>query len=339
MAYSRRSEIVFAVAVALALLVAYRLREVLLIIYVSALFAVVIYPAVDYVHRLRIGRWSPGRGLSILLIILGGVGLITLFLIFALPPVFRDLQALAQDWPERASRINQRVKQWPVTRNFDVSALQQYAAGAVGGVLGVFRRLTEGLFGVFTWLILTAYFIIDGRRAFNWSMSLFPPERREKLRTTLVRAEDRVSRWLLGQALLMLILGSAATVTFALLGLKYYYALGVFAGLVNIVPIVGPLISFALTAVVAAFESWTTLLGVAIFYLAYQQVETAFLTPRVMKSTVDLPGLAVVIALALGGAFAGMVGALVAVPTAALLAVVIDEYVVHKDEPVESLTT
>jgi predicted PurR-regulated permease PerM len=99
----------------------------------------------------------------------------------------------------------------------------------------------------------------------------------------------------------------------------------------NIVPIIGPIVSVGLAVIVAAFDSWTKALGVLIFYLVYQQLENAFLTPKIMKSTVDLPALAVIIALAMGGSMAGVLGALVAVPTAALIAVIIDEYVVKRN--------
>jgi len=76
-------------------------------------------------------------------------------------------------------------------------------------------------------------------------------------------------------------------------------------------------------------------LGVVIFYAIYQQTESAFLSPKIMQSTVDLPGSAVLVALALGGEVAGLVGALVAVPTAALAAVLIDEYLVKKSAHAE----
>jgi predicted PurR-regulated permease PerM len=84
-------------------------------------------------------------------------------------------------------------------------------------------------------------------------------------------------------------------------------------------------------SVVALFDSPTKLVGVLAFFAVYQQLETAFLTPRIMKTTVDLPPLAVIIALSIGGALAGVLGALVAVPTAALCAVLIDEYLVKRD--------
>ena len=146
-----------------------------------------------------------------------------------------------------------------------------------------------------------------------------------------MQAERRLRKWLIGQAVLMLILGISSAIVFGLLRVKYFYALSLFAGLSNIVPILGPVVSVVLAGIVAAFDSWWKLLGVVIFYLLYQQVENAFLTPRIMRSTLNLPPLAVIIALSLGGALAGVLGALIGVPTAALVVVILDEYVVRKE--------
>jgi len=104
----------------------------------------------------------------------------------------------------------------------------------------------------------------------------------------------------------------------------------VFAGLANIVPIVGPVASVLLAAVAAAFDSWMKVVAVLAFYAVYQQLENGFLTPRIMKATVDLPALAVVVALLIGGELAGLLGGLVAVPSAALIAVFVDEYLLQR---------
>ncbi|MFB3814141.1 MAG: AI-2E family transporter [Terriglobales bacterium] len=324
----RRSEILFFVAVALALYVAWLVRNVLLLVYVSALFAVVIGPAINLVRRVRIGNWRPGRGLAILVIIVGGLGLMALFFTFALPPIFRDIQAFAADWPHRVGQLVDRIQHLPFFTEFDPRSLQQHLSAAVGGVFGLFKGIAGGVFWFFSWLILTVYFIVDGERAFQWFVSLFPPQQRERLEPTLLRAEARVSHWLIGQGALMLLLGSSSAVVFAILKIKYFYALAVLAGAANIVPIVGPLVSVAAAGVVAGLDSWPKLVGVLVFYFVYQQVENAFLTPRIMQSTVDLPPLAVIIALSLGGTLAGVLGALVAVPTAAVVAVLLDEYLV-----------
>ena len=130
--------------------------------------------------------------------------------------------------------------------------------------------------------------------------------------------------------LLMLILGGSSTIVFGFLGVRYFYALGVFAGLANFVPVLGPIATVIVAGLVAAIDSWMKVLGVVIFYLVYQQVENAYLTPRIMRSTVGLPGVAVLVALVIGSELAGVVGAVVAVPSAALMSTFIDEYAANR---------
>lgn len=326
-----RSDILFAFAMALAIVLGYVVRHVLLLIYVSALSAVVLDPAVNTVQRVCLGTWRANRGIALLVIIFAGFAFIALFVSFALPPIVRDAQQLAAVWPEKAMQLYERIRHLPISSGIQPSSMQQHIAAAMGGAVGLFRSLAGGLFGFFSWLVLTAYFILDGKRAFRWLLSMFNRAQRERLESTLLVAKQRVRHWLLGQGTLMLALGCSSALVFGLLGVRYFYALAVLSGLANIVPILGPLISLILAGIVAAFDSWTKLVGVLIFFAVYQQLENAYLTPRVMKSTVDLPPLAVVVALALGGALAGILGALIAVPSAALIAVLADEYLVQSD--------
>jgi predicted PurR-regulated permease PerM len=332
-ASEQRSNILFAYGVALFLVFLYLARDVVLLIYIAALAAVVIFPGVELVQKLRIGKWHPGRGLAILIVLLGVLVVVTVFLIFAVPPIFRDLRALAAEGPQRTAELSERLRRIPYADRIDLSALQGYAAGAVGGMLGLFKGVAGGVFAFFSWVVMTAYFIIDGEHVFKWTMSLFPTRQRTRLEPTLRRAQRRVRNWLIGQAALMLILGVASFIVFGAMRLKYFYLLAVLAGLANIIPIVGPIVTVVLASLVAATDGWGKVAGVLIFYVVYQQVENAFLTPKIMKSTVDLPPVAVIIALALGGAIAGIAGALIAVPTAAWVAVLIDEYVVKENEP------
>jgi predicted PurR-regulated permease PerM len=147
----------------------------------------------------------------------------------------------------------------------------------------------------------------------------------------MARAEVRMGKWLLGQGSLMLILGVSSTIVFEALHVRYAYALGVLMGLFNLVPVAGALVSVTLVVLVAAIDSWGRVLGVLIFYAIYAQVETSYLTPRIMRTSVDLAGLAVIVALLLGSALAGVIGAMVAVPTAVLVAVLLNEYLVKPE--------
>ena len=326
----RRADILFTLAVLGGIYAAYIVRNVLFLIYVSALFAVVLSPVIQLIGRIHIGKWRPGHGIAVLILILGLATVLTLFLVFALPPIFHDARSMATEWPKRLMEISNKARTIPFLEGLDISKIDDYIAAVSGGAFGFFTGLAGSIFGLFTGIVLTSYFIIDGERVFAWAINLVPIDQRERLSRTLLRAEDRLRHWLVGQTALMLSLGITSGIVFGSLHVKYYYVLAAFAALTNIVPVVGALASLGLSSIVAAFDSWHKLIGVLIFYAIYYQLENAFLTPKIMRTSVDLPPLGVIAALMIGGAMAGILGALVAVPTAALVAVLIDEYLVQK---------
>jgi len=334
---SAQANILFAFGVALALYTAWHVRQELVLIYVSALFAVVLMPVVRGITMLRIGKWSPGRGMAILLLLLGAAGAVTIFVVFALPPVIRDLHEFVRELPTRGPALLARIRRLPFSQRVNVAALnaklQDFASNFATYLLFSIKNWASTLFQIITGIILTVYFMLEGETAYHWILSFFPVEQRQRLDSTLARAEVRMGKWLLGQGSLMLILGLSSTIVFVLLKVRYAYALGVLMGVLNIIPIVGALISIVLAVLVAAIDSWGRVLGVVIFYAIYSQVETSYLTPRIMRTSVDLAGLSVIVALLLGAALAGVIGAMVAVPTAVLVAVLLNEYAV-KPEPI-----
>ncbi len=329
---SIRGDIAFAFIFAIALYVAWVVHDVLLIFYVSALFAVVLMPVVNGIRRLRIGKWQPSRAIAIVLLFLIVFSLAGLFLTFALPPVASDLNQFVRELPTRGPQMLARVQRLPLVRHVDLSSLnarlQDFASTSASYLLVSLRNGAGRLFDILTGVVLTVYFMLEGESAYAWFLSFFPVDRRERLDRALGRAEIRMGKWLLGQGSLMLILGLVSTITFLALKVRYAYALGVLMGLFNLIPIVGALISVSIALIVAAIDSWGRALGVLIVYLIYAQVENSFLTPRIMKSSVGLSGLAVLIALLLGASLAGVVGALVSVPTAVLVGELLDEYLV-----------
>jgi predicted PurR-regulated permease PerM len=327
---NHRSDILFFFGVLLALWMAYAVRDVLLLIYVSALFAVVLSPAIGLIQKIRIRRWQAGRGFAIVFLILLLALAGTVFMVFAFPPVYRDASQFAADWPQRLASLSERMRSLPFGHKIDPEALQKYASEIVGGAGGLFLDLAGGIFGVFTGIILTMYFIVDGERVFRWAVSLFPLDHQPRLSATLVRADHRMRNWLLGQGMLMVCLGLSSLGVYYVLGLRYFYVLAMYAGIANIVPIVGPVSAVVIASTVAALDAPERILGVVIFHALYAQFENAFLVPRIMKSTLQLSPLAVIISLSLGGSLAGVLGALVSVPTAALVAVFVDEYLVKR---------
>jgi predicted PurR-regulated permease PerM len=327
-----RKEILFTIAILLLLGLAYVARNVLLLIYVSGLFAVMVTPLVKRIESFRIGKWHPSRGLALMGIAIAGAVVMVLFFMVAVPPIYEDLQQLSSELPNKSTGIMQHIRQVPLLNRVNPEVIQREATELAAVTVRFIPSVAGGVFAFFSFLIMTAYFVLDGGTAFHWILSMLPIKAEPRFERTLLEAKDRMRRWLLAQLLLMLILGSSSALVYGLLGIRYFNVLAVFTGLANIVPIVGPVLSVMLACVVAAFDGWAKVAGVLIFYLVYQQIENAFLTPRIMKAAVGLPALSIIIALAIGGELAGLVGAVVAVPSATLVAVLMNEYLVkHPD--------
>ena len=315
------------------------LNKELRILYVSALFAVVLTPVVDSISTLRIKGWQPSRALSIVLLIVGILAALSLFLTIGLPPVLSDLRNFLTDLPQHLPQIVGKLKKLPLANRIgvdDLAARAETAASATGGyLLSALPKWLSHLFDILTAAFLCIYFMLEGAEAYKFFLSLFKPGARQRLDRTLQKAELKMSKWLLGQGLLMLILGASSLIVFGFLHVRYFILLGVLMGLFNIIPIAGGVITIVIAAGVAAIDSWAKMAGVLIFYLVYVNLENVVLTPRIMKSSVDLMGLTVLVALLIGTALAGIVGALVAVPTAALIAVLLEEYAVQPDAQIE----
>jgi predicted PurR-regulated permease PerM len=330
-----RGSILFAVGVLLLLALAWTLQKEILILYVSALFAVVLMPAVSRITKLNIRGYHPSRAVAIVLLIITVTGVLALFFTTGLPPVLRDLRNFSDELPQRIPDIAARIKKIPFANRFGVEAIAQRAVGALDATASyLFTNVPlwlSHLFDILTAAFLCIYFMLEGEHAYRFFLSLFPEAQRLRLRNTLRKAERKVSKWLVGQGTLMLILGVSSIIVFGFLHVRYFVLLGFLMGLFNIIPIAGGVITIILAACVAALDSWTKMFGVLIFYLIYVNVENAILIPRIMRSSVNLMGLTVLVSLLLGTALAGVVGALVSVPTAALITVLLEEYAVQKE--------
>ncbi|HEX4154803.1 MAG TPA: AI-2E family transporter [Acidobacteriaceae bacterium] len=330
-----RGHILFFLMMVVILLLLWRLRAVLEIVYVSALFAVVLMPVVEQVRRLHIGRWQPSRTVAVIGLVCAVFAAMALFFILALPPVVHDVQHFAADLPKRVPVLLAKLKRLPIADKLGIDSvtgkIEGLAASTASYVFATAPKWILRVMDVITAGILCIYFMLEGEFAYFYFLAFIPIGYRDRLARTLIAAEKRMSKWLIGQASLMLILGVCSTIVFGALHVRYFFLLGVLMGLFNLVPVVGGLITILLAASVAALDSWTKVLGVLIFYAIYVQIENAYLTPRIMRTSVNLMGVSVLIALLAGADLAGVVGALVAVPTAALVAVLMDEYVVQKD--------
>jgi predicted PurR-regulated permease PerM len=189
---------------------------------------------------------------------------------------------------------------------------------AVWGVLG-------GVFGLVTILIVAFYLLVDSESIVRTFVRLFPRSERARVLDACHRVATKVSAWLAGQLLLAGIIGTTAALGLWLMSVPYFYVLALIAAVGEMIPVVGPLLA-AVPAILVAFTVSPALaLGVAVFFILQQQFENHILVPKVMERQVGISAVVVIIALLLGGSLLGIMGAILAVPTAAILSVLYEE--------------
>jgi predicted PurR-regulated permease PerM len=326
------------VGVALLLAVAlYQVRTVLMLVYVSALLAIGLAPIVRAVERqklLPVGTRTFPRWLAILTLYLTLLVTVVGLGFAVIPPLVGQGQSLWRRLPDLFARGQQfLIDRGLVDHAFTMSeALQKAPTGMLGAggdavttVVGAVINVAGGVFGVVTILILTFYMLVESDTIFRRFVRLFPIEQRLRIATVSSDITVKVSAWLGGQLLLGAIIGTTATLGLWLLGMPYFFVLGFIAGVGELIPMVGPILSAIPALMVALTVSPSMALGVGVFFLVQQQFENHLLVPKLMERQVGVSAVTVIIALLMGGSLLGIVGALLAVPTAAVLQVIFDE--------------
>lgn len=311
----------------------YLVRGPLLTIYVSALFATGLAPLVQTIERQRIRVISHKRlprPAAILVIYAAVIGALAALVAAVVPPMIEQLEQFWQQLPTYIEQAQLKLASWGwIAPEASVQEIVKQAPSGSGNIVGVVLStawgFVGGLFGLVSILLLTFYFLVESSDIFDLFVRLFPAEHRARVHEVSARVGDKISAWLGGQLLLGLIIGSMSALGFFVMGVPYFFVLGVIAGIGEMIPMVGPLLSAVPAVGVALTVSPGLALGVAGYCLALQMVENNVLVPKVMGQTVGLSAVTVIVALAIGSELLGFVGALLAVPTAAIVQVLVEE--------------
>ena len=314
---------------------AYLVRDVLLLIYVSGLLAVGFSPIVRLIERqkmLPIGPRRFPRWLAILVLYLVIIGTITAIGFLVFPPLARQAQQLwgeipvmferAQQWLMDKGLLSEHLTWRQAVERADVGGGQQ----AVGTVFSAITGVVGGLFGLFTILILTFYFLVEAGPLRQTFLQLFARADRPRVDAAAREITVKVSAWLGGQLLLALVIGVTSAIGLWLMDIPFFYVLALIAGIGEMIPVVGPILAAIPAVAVAATVSLDKVLFVIIFFIVQQQFENHVLVPKIMERQVGVSAVTVILALLIGGKLMGIPGAILAVPTAAILQVLITEW-------------
>lgn len=312
----------------------YSVKEIIVILFLVFIFVAAINPIVTKMQR------RVPRVVAVLLVYLGlfliAVGVSTL----VFQPLISQLNSLAITIPEKINDLVP-ILGFKVGNGRDLfiqvaSGLQRFS-GTISSLSGDIVNTTFGIFGgiftAFTILVLSFYLLLEEEAAKHFLDNVLPPNQRDRIFRLIIKVSDKMGAWVRGQLLLMLIIGLLDLVVLLVLGVQAPLALAIWGGLMEVIPYLGPILG-ALPAVIVALVAGTPLqaLIVAILMIVVvQQLEGQFLVPKVMQKTVGLSPVIVIIALLIGGKLFGIYGAVLAIPIAAIVAVLVEEWSnVHK---------
>ena len=330
-----------------------KLQSVLVQVLLAVIVAAGMTPLVDRAarpYRLigRRGRTvTPPRAVVVLAVYLVLIATIVLIGSVVVPPVVDDTEALVRSIPSYVGDFEEWVlalpQRYPFLPTFGeedlatglvdqiqslVSQLGSQLSGLLGQTLTVLRFLvgflSGALNGIFV-LVLALYITQDSERILRYLVAFMPEERQDQVLQTAGRIGDRLGGWVRGQITLSAIIGALTFVGLSLIGVRYAVLLALFAAVGEAIPLIGPIISAVPAVIVASFQSPLQGLLTLGLYIVVQQLENNLIVPKVMERAVALHPLAVMLALLAGSELMGVSGAILSVPVAAALSVLVRE--------------
>jgi predicted PurR-regulated permease PerM len=306
-----------------------QVRIVVLLLLFSILFATLIERPV-----LRLERYGFPRAGAILVVYLVIIAIGTGVFLIVVPPITSEALRF---WDEAPMLLEDLAEEWRTSGNsflsttgYRVATQLQFrienpppptGSTAIGLVTGV----GGALFGLVSTFVIGFYYLMEKPLFRKFTLDLIQPDNREWVNSVWDNVEAKLGDWLRGQMFLMLIIGVAAGAWYAILDVRFWLLLGLVAGITEAMPIIGPWIGGIPAVMLALVDSWEKAIAVAIFLAVLQLLENTILVPRVMRGTIGLSPLAVFVAVLAGGQFAGPLGALLALPIAATIQVIIVE--------------
>jgi len=297
----------------------YLIKDVLILFFVVLILATTFRPVINSWEK-KIKR-VPAVILLLLLIlaVLAFIG----YIIF--PPVIKQITSLIQSFPD----LIDKVEFLGNYKSYAISGLKSLTGNAdkiTGGFVNVTTSVFGGIFAFFTAIILTIYLLLDKNGFRNFVVSIIPEDSREGIIDVARKMSLKVGDWFRGQMLLMLSVAIIDFIGLSIIGLPYALTLALISGLLDLIPVLGPIIAGLIAALVALSISPLQAVFVIILYIIVQQIENSILVPNIMKKAVGLSPVVIILAVMIGAKLLGLIGALLAVPIAALIYVIVQEW-------------
>jgi len=296
----------------------YLIKDILIWIIFALIISILFNPAIDFLKRLRFPRV-----VSTTLVYVIVFGIIGLMIYWTAPIFISEIQQFSQLFPQYFEKIS------PPLRGLGIEAfenlekftevIKQGLLKASASIFSAIGAIFGGIFSAVTIFAIAIFFSLE-EKGIEKAVVLFSSKRYESYVLSLwEKSQKKVAGWFGARILTCIFVGILAFIACYVLNIKYAVSFGLLAGVLDIVPIIGPIIAGVIIVIFAAISSWLKALLILVAFLLIQQIEGNILTPVLTKKFIGLPPVIVLIALLIGGKLWGILGAILAIPLAGIL--------------------
>ncbi len=306
--------IIFTVLFLILIYFLYQLRYLLLLIFIAIIFMSALSPLVDKLEKRKIPR-----GLATLFFYILIIAAISLGVASLVPPLVEQSTRLVATFPQDISQLTKGL--------INTSVLQPHLQALPEQILKIALGALNNIIGLLTFLVILFYLIMERKNLKKYLLFLFGKNAKEEhVEVFISKLEHKLGSWVRGQLTLMFIVGFLSYIGLTFLGVEYAIPLAFLAGLLEVVPTIGPTLS-AIPAVLVAWGTSPVLaLATLALYVLIQQLENNLIVPKVMSKAVGLSPLIVILALIAGFRIAGIAGAILSVPTVLLIEIIFNDF-------------
>ncbi len=319
------STILRMILIVLCLVFLYVIRDVLILLF----FAIVVASAIDlpakFLEKLKIPRV-----LSVLIVYLVAIGVLVGLLILFIPTLAREVKDFSTEFPNYADWLYQKVQKiqdgsLKYQRIVDEiqniignlgEKLRELASNILSKTLGFFG----GIFSALIIIVVSFYLAVQKHGIENLLRGITPKKHETYVLNLWARAQKKMGHWFQGQLFLALIVGILVYVGLSILHIRFAFLLAILAGILELVPYIGPVISAVPAVILAFFQAPILAVWIVVMYVLVQQLENYILVPLVVRKAIGVNPVVIIIALLIGGKLLGIIGVILAVPIAAIAA-------------------
>ena len=311
----------FAIGIVAGIWFLIQIRQVILLLFISLILVSALHSPVDWLERRKIPR-----AVAILLLYILILAVVFGSLAIIIPPFIEQTNNLISRLPVIVDAVNRFLTYYQIPTQDLVSRLSSEIGRVGGNIFKITTSVLSGLLGTLTLLVVTFYLLLDWKRVSNLLASVFSGKQEKRIKRLLNEIQTGLGAWVRGEISLMIIIGVLSYIGLFALGVPSALPLAVVAGLLEIIPIIGPMISAVPAILTGLSVSPVLALAVAALYFIVQQLENHVIVPNVMAKVVGINPLVTIIALMIGANLLGIFGAFIVVPFVVLAKIVFVEF-------------